>query len=170
MYTGLLQNICIWRLHFPYPSSEQFQPRQSCGAVEPRAKHSLREHQEEPSHREEEDVEEKKSSEENKIWEDACAKAPAHCLQRRVPQLQGWEEWQAAVPGLSCNLETQITNDSKFQILKNLNFWSRYYKGCHLSLRRYHHFPTVTGTIYKLHESIWCHFKKQNCVLTAPVY
>lgn len=64
----------------------------------------LRYHQEGRRDQEEENVEAEQRLEELEVGEDAGAEAPAHRLERHLPQLQGVHEGEPAVPALSGSL------------------------------------------------------------------
>lgn len=90
-----------------YPSSEELKPREvrlslSWGG---RRVHGLRQHQERARHQEQEEVKEEEGLEEQEVRKDAGAKTPAHCLERHLPQLEGVQEGQPAVPAVPHSLE-----------------------------------------------------------------
>lgn len=66
--------------------------------------HCLRQHKEGTRHHEQEEVEEEQGLKEQEVWEDSCAETPAHSLERHLPQLEGVQEGQPAVPALSDSL------------------------------------------------------------------
>ena len=89
-----------------YLTSEQLKPR-AMGLARGGLRwiHCLGQHQEGPNQQEQEYVEEEESFEEDEKGEDAGAKAATHPLQRYMPELEGVQERQPAVPGLSRCLE-----------------------------------------------------------------
>lgn len=91
--------------HTAHRSGEELQ---SDEGASPRGQHGrvyrLGQHQEGPRHQEEEEVEEEQGLKEQEVREDAGAETPAHSLQRHLPQLEGVQEGQPAVPALSGTL------------------------------------------------------------------
>jgi len=95
------------RLISTYASGEQLQSReagQQALGRGLRGVHGLRQHQEQARHQEQEEVEEEQRLQEEEVGEHAGAEAPAHPLERHLPQLQGVQEGEPAVPGLSSGL------------------------------------------------------------------
>lgn len=84
--------------------------------------HCLRQHQEGTRHQEQEEVEVEQGLEEQEVREDAGAEAPAHSLQRQLPQLEGVQEGQPAVPTLSGTLGGESGRENHSNLIYNLIF------------------------------------------------
>ena len=74
--------------------------------------HGLGQHQEQACHQEQEDVEEEQRLQKEEVGEHAGAEAPTHTLERHMPQLQGVQEGQPAVPGMSGGLAGEGDNNN----------------------------------------------------------
>jgi len=94
--------------------------------------HCLRQHQEGTRHQEQEEVEVEQGLEEQEVREDAGAEAPAHSLQRQLPQLEGVQEGQPAVPTLSGTLGGESGRENHSNLIYNLIFEkiNRYRNSC----------------------------------------
>lgn len=92
-----------------YGSGEELQSTEGGPPLRQRRRvHGLRQHQEGPRHQEQEEVEEQQGLQEQEVREDGSTEAPAHPLERHVPQLEGVQERQPAVPTVSGGLRDNM--------------------------------------------------------------
>lgn len=85
-----------------YRSSEELQAVEGGSTcTHNRRKEHLWQHQERPRHQEQEDVEEEQGFDEDEVREHAGTEAAAHSLERHLPQMEGVNEGEPAVPAVS---------------------------------------------------------------------
>lgn len=117
------QRCCLIPQHTAYRSGEELQSIEGGSPCRQHWRvHGLRQNQECTGHHEQEEVEEEQGLKEQEVREDASAKTPAHSLERHLPQLEGVQEGQPAVPTLSCSLGGAKCGKTRGNTLHNILF------------------------------------------------